>query len=94
MAHELYKQAHTPDQHPKAIKTLQSDLDEAHETLKLHESHIDELQTKLNAVQEAFEEREIEIEKFKEMADASEESAVSKVILFLINFENIVSCLN
>ena len=93
MAHELYKQAHTPDQRPRAIKNLQNDLDEAHETLKLHESHIDELQTKLNTVQDCLEERDIEIEKLKETVDAFEESASSKVIYCYTFLGNIISLL-
>ena len=80
MAHEFYKQTHTPDQHPRIIKTLQGDLDEANETLELHKSHIDDLQTKLNAAQDCLEERDIEVEKLKEIVDAFEESADNEVI--------------
>jgi len=83
MAHELYKQAHTPDQHPIAIKNLQSDLDEAHETLNLHETHIDELQTKLNTAQDYLEEKDVEIEKLKETIDTFEECSNSKEIIQL-----------
>lgn len=58
---------------------LQVELDEANETLKLHEGHIDDLQTKLTTTQDCLEERDIEVEKLKEVVDVLEATASNKV---------------
>ena len=82
--HDFLKQTHTPEQHSKIIERLQSELEEARETLKIQACHIEELETTLNEAGEAYQDKEIENEKLREAFSDDEERAKEQVGCFLL----------
>eukprot|EP00794_Sanderia_malayensis_P000460 gene460-1102_t len=80
ISHEFFKQTHTPEQQPKAIANLESELEEAKETLRRQEENIVGLQTTLNFTKDEVEEKDMQIEKMKEMMESEASGDANEIL--------------